>query len=121
MDGKKQHDVANCEFAKNGNLLKKIVTDNIKLIGEAKCIMDFLVHIGRLDESQAREVKVVNLQACGLKMQLVLLKLDMNGDGYAVQSVGKTIRFPHSREKIGDFFDVALPQLYYLKVSIHDV
>ena len=54
----------------------------------------------------------------GLKMQLISLKLDKGGNGYIARSVGTTIRFPHKSQQFGEFFDVALPQLYYLKVSI---
>lgn len=65
VDDKKEHNVANCEFAKSGDLKRKIVTDNVKVISEAKCILDYIVKSSRFDHKEAKKLTVVNLQACG--------------------------------------------------------
>lgn len=132
-----EYDVANCEFAKSGDLQRKVIVDNAKLAVEGKCIIDHLLTTSRLDEEQAEKIQVVNLQACGmiwhldiccgvltcsfflgLKMQLLALKLDRDGDGYVTQPIGSTIRLPTSIDTILPFFQDGLPLLQYIKVCI---
>lgn len=110
-----EYDVANCEFAKSGDLQRKVIVDNAKLAVEGKCIIDHLLTTSRLDEEQAKKIQVVNLQACGLKMQLLALKLDRDGDGYVTQPIGSTIRLPTSIDTILPFFQDGLPLLQYMK------
>lgn len=65
LNDKIEYDLANCEFAKSGDIQRKVLTDNAKVVVEAKCIMDFLVLNGRLNHEEAKKIQVVNLQACG--------------------------------------------------------
>lgn len=60
-----EYDLANCEFTKSGDIQRKVVTDNAKILVEGKCIMDSLVLNGRLSHEEAKKIQVVNLQACG--------------------------------------------------------
>ena len=69
------HDVANCEFAKDGDLQRKIVTDNAKLIGEAKTILDHLVRTCKLSHKEARRLSIVNLRTCGKYLSCVTFLL----------------------------------------------
>lgn len=38
IHAQKQNNVANCEFAKNGDLKRMVVIDNVKVMVEAKCM-----------------------------------------------------------------------------------
>ncbi|KAI8147212.1 hypothetical protein BJV82DRAFT_379782 [Fennellomyces sp. T-0311] len=113
--GGKSHDLSNCEFAKNGELERKVITDNVKLVAEGKCIIDHIVRTANLKHKKARRLQVVNVQGCGLKMLLTGIKLDASGQGYVAGTIGKTIRFPHTVSKIRNFLENGLPMLYYLR------
>ncbi|KAG0183676.1 hypothetical protein DFQ28_001393 [Apophysomyces sp. BC1034] len=65
LHGAKQYDVANCEFAKNGDLERKMVLDNIKVMVEAKCIMDYIAKKCCLSHKEAKKLTIVNLQGRG--------------------------------------------------------
>ncbi|KAG0188088.1 hypothetical protein DFQ28_005377 [Apophysomyces sp. BC1034] len=59
------YDVGNCEFAKDGDLRRKNITDNIKVIVEAKCIADSIVKKCHMHHEEAKKLVVVNMQVCG--------------------------------------------------------
>ncbi|CDS09734.1 hypothetical protein LRAMOSA02411 [Lichtheimia ramosa] len=110
-----EYDLANCEFSKSGDVQRKVIVDNVQLAVEGKCIIDHLLTTSRLDEEQAKKIQVVNLQACGLKMRLLALKLDRNGDGYVTQPIGSIIKLPTSVDTIPAFFQDGLPLLQHMK------
>ncbi|KAF7720480.1 hypothetical protein EC973_008186 [Apophysomyces ossiformis] len=111
----KWYDVANMEFAKNGDVVKKNVSDAAKFMVEGKCILDQIVRIARLSEEKAKKICVVNLQICAMKAALMGLKLRKNGEEYVAQKLGPTMRYPTSEDRLPIFFKTMLPYLFYMK------
>ncbi|ORX54935.1 hypothetical protein DM01DRAFT_1407004 [Hesseltinella vesiculosa] len=111
----KSYDVANCEFARSGDMRKKVVTDNTKLIVEGKCILDDIAIKSKSGLDNAKKLTVVNLQVCGMKASLIAIKYTNDGHGYIASSIGKTVKFPTSAQDIKRFFEVGIPHINYMK------
>lgn len=63
--GDKLFDACNIEFARNGEIERKNVTDAAKIMIEGKCILDQIVKVGKLAKDKAKCVEVLNAQFCG--------------------------------------------------------
>jgi hypothetical protein len=59
------YDVCNIEFARNGDVEKKCLSDATKLALGGKCILDQIAKVGKLDVEEANSLQVYNLQFCG--------------------------------------------------------
>ncbi|GAA5811357.1 hypothetical protein MFLAVUS_004791 [Mucor flavus] len=61
----KYYDVCSVEFARDGDIERKCVSDAAKVTLEGKCILDQTVEIAKVDDDDAKELQVLNLQFCG--------------------------------------------------------
>ncbi|KAI9313447.1 hypothetical protein BX666DRAFT_1976591, partial [Dichotomocladium elegans] len=117
FDSKKHtlYDLANAEFAKNGGMSRKNISDGAKVMLEGKCIIDQLVKVCKLDWKRAQKLRVMNMQVCGMKAILFGVQLESKGRGYVSQQIGQTLRFPTSPKHLPVFIKDVLPYLYLLK------
>ncbi|CAO3698426.1 unnamed protein product [Rhizopus stolonifer] len=109
------YDVCNVEFARNGDIEKKCVSDAAKVILEGKCILDQIVKIAKLDNDDAKELQVLNLQFCGLKGTIIGIRFEKSERGYIAENVGRTLRMPIRIQNITRFFETIVPALLLVK------
>ncbi|KAG2231837.1 hypothetical protein INT48_005620 [Thamnidium elegans] len=108
------YDVCNVEFARNGDIEKKCVSDATKVMLEGKCILDQIVKLAKLDDD-AKELQVLNLQFCGLKGAIIGVRFEKTGRGYVAENVGRTLRMPIEVDNITKFFESVVAALLLVK------
>ncbi|KAI9313443.1 hypothetical protein BX666DRAFT_1976560 [Dichotomocladium elegans] len=89
FDSKKHtlYDLAKVEFAKNGDIRRKTISDGAKVMLEGKCIIDQLVKVCKLDRKRAQKLRVMNMQVCGMKTILFGVQLENKWRGHVSQQI----------------------------------
>ncbi|KAI9313439.1 hypothetical protein BX666DRAFT_688503 [Dichotomocladium elegans] len=81
------YDLAKIEFAKNGDISRKTISDGAKVMLEGKCIIDQLAKVCKLDRKRAQKLRVMNMQICGMKAMLFGVQLESKGRGHVSQQI----------------------------------
>ncbi|RCH91805.1 hypothetical protein CU098_005026, partial [Rhizopus stolonifer] len=61
---------------RNGNIEKKCASNVAKVTLEGKCILDQIIKIAKLDNDNAKELQVLNLQFYGLKDAIISIRFE---------------------------------------------
>lgn len=139
----KLYDVCNVEFARNGDIQKKCVSDATKVMLEGKCILDQIVRLAKLDDDSAKELQILNLQFCGnftlykdpyralqtfglinalisilgLKGAIIGIRFEESRRGYVAEYIGRTLRMPTKVQNTTHFFESMVSALLLVRVS----
>lgn len=52
----KEHDIDSCEFSKNGDVKRKVITDNAKVVTEVKYISGYIARVCRLEQKENKKI-----------------------------------------------------------------
>ncbi|KAI8366200.1 hypothetical protein BD560DRAFT_372219 [Blakeslea trispora] len=110
-------DISNIEFKKSGDNPGAVKRDRVKVLGEAKAMLNRKIRDCRLDFSQAKSKKVIVGQVCGLKA--VFSSLHLAAPGYYIPyQYGRTIKYPNDANRAIRSAGPWLEQLFCYKDEV---